>query len=82
IEVSIHPLAVEIVETVYLDRDRTLRPYDPEWGRRFHVALLSADRLLKEFRGAFIGKASPVHFFWGGFDLAVSRYSGRRAPPH
>src|SRR5262249_33106136 len=52
----------------------------PEYAHRFWRALVSADAILKEFRTGFIGKASPVHFFWGGFDLAVTRFSGRRAP--
>jgi hypothetical protein len=82
IDVAIHPLAVEISDTIYLDRDRVQRPYDPEWARRFFTALVQADRLLKGFRSEFMGKASPVHFFWGSFDLAVTRFSGRRAPLH
>jgi hypothetical protein len=82
IDVTINPLAVEISDTIFLDRDRVQRPYDPEWTRRFFTALVQADRLLKAFRGEFLGKASPVHFFWGSFDLAVTRFSGRRAPMH
>jgi len=81
IEVAIQPLATEIADTLYLDRDATRRPFDPEWARRFHAALIRVDRVMKEFRGAFTGKASPVHFFWGGFDLSVPRFSGRPAPP-
>jgi hypothetical protein len=80
ITVLIQPLAVEIPETILLDRDDEPRRYDPEIATRFFHALLQADRLLKEFRGHFTGKASPVHFFWGSFDLAVSRFSGRRGP--
>jgi hypothetical protein len=82
VEVSIHPVAVEIVETIHLDRDETFRPYDPDWAARFFGALVQADRLLKAFRSDFVGKASPVHFFWGSFDLAVTRFSGRTAPTH
>ncbi len=82
VEVTIHPLAVEIPETIYLDRDREPRRYDPDWGTRFFAALRRADHLLREFRSSFLGKASPVHFFWGGFDLAVTRFSGRTAPRH
>ena len=63
-------------------RRRGSAGYDPDWANRFFRVLLQADRLLKEFRGRFIGKASPVHFFWGGFDLAVTRFSGRPATPH
>lgn len=82
IDVSIWPIAVEVVEHVRLDRDEVHRPYAPEASSRFFRALIQADQVLKEFRGAFIGKASPVHFFWGSFDLAVTRFSGRRAPLH
>jgi hypothetical protein len=82
IDVKIYPLAVEIQETIRLDQDRTPRPYDRDWARRFFVALSNADRVLKQFRGRFLGKSSPVHFFWGASDLAVTRFSGRSAPPH
>jgi hypothetical protein len=82
VEVAIHPIAVEIPEEIHLDRDDTFRPYDPDWAHRFFGALVQADRLLKVFRGDFVGKASPVHFFWGSFDLAVTRFSGRSAPTH
>jgi hypothetical protein len=81
-DVSISPLAVEIPQAVHLDRDDRVRPYDPDWAHRFHRAMTRADAVLKRFRSDFIGKASPVHFFWGSFDLAVTRFSGRRAPPH
>jgi len=73
---------VENPEAIPFDEDWQERPYDPEWAQAFFGALLDADRLLKIFRGAFIGKASPVHFFWGGMDLATTRFSGRRAPPY
>jgi hypothetical protein len=56
--------------------------YDPTWASRFFRVLVQADRLLKQFRASFTGKASPVHFFWGAFDLATTRFSGRTAPPH
>jgi hypothetical protein len=82
VTVSIRPFAVEIPERVRLDEDRRLCHYDPDWVNRFFRVLVKADLLLKVFRGRFIGKASPVHFFWGGFDLAVTRFSGRTAPPH
>src|SRR6185312_1572042 len=62
--------------------DRAPRAYDPDSARRLHGALVSADRVFRLFRSGFLGKASPVHFFWGSFDLAVTRFSGRRAPPH
>jgi hypothetical protein len=56
--------------------------YDPVYARRFHRVLVSADHAFKEFRTSFLGKTSPVHFFWSSFDLAVTRFSGRPAPPH
>jgi hypothetical protein len=82
VDVRIRPFAVEIVESVHFDRDAVACRYDPEWATRFFRALLQAHRLLEEFRGEFIGKTSPVHFFWGAFDLAVTRFSGRPAPVH
>ncbi len=63
------------------DQDRTHAQYDPEYVARFHQALIQSARVMNEFRARFIGKASPVHFFWGSFDLAVTRFSGRTAPP-
>lgn len=72
----------EMLEAIPFDADLTHRSYDAEAVGRFFAALLQADRLLKEFRARFNGKSSPVHFFWGGFDLAVTRFSGRRAPEH
>jgi hypothetical protein len=65
---------------IRFEEDRRHASYDASYAHRFWRILLKADTLLKEFRGGFIGKASPVHFFWGGFDLAVTRFSGRRAP--
>jgi hypothetical protein len=82
VKVQIRPFAVEMPERVRLDRDVRMCRYDPDWANRFFRALIQADRVLKQFRGGFLGKASPVHFFWGGFDLAVTRFSGRAAPPH
>jgi hypothetical protein len=82
VQVHLHPMAVEIDEAISLDSDRAVRRYDPDWGARFFMVLLQVDRLLKEFRAPFLGKASPVHFFWGGCDMAVTRFSGRRAPRH
>ena len=63
------------------DQDRTHAQYDPVYVQRFWQALLQANRVMTDFRARFIGKASPVHFFWGSFDLAVTRFSGRTAPP-
>lgn len=80
--VDIHGAPNELPEAVPFREDRAPRAYDPEQARRFFRALLQADRVMKIFRTGFLGKASPVHFFWGSFDLAVTRFSGRRAPPH
>jgi hypothetical protein len=80
IEVKIWPVPVEIANPIPFPDDREHASYDPEYVSRFHRILLQADTILKEFRGRFIGKASPVHFFWGSFDLAATRFSGRRAP--
>ena len=82
VSLAVNPAAVEIAERVLLDRDPRLCVYDPDWANRFFRALIQADRLFKEFRGGFLGKASPVHLFWGAFDLAATRFSGRAAPPH
>src|SRR5690606_11941024 len=62
--------------------DHRDRPYDRDAVRRFHQALVSTDRVFNRFRTSFLGKSSPVHLFWGAFDLAVTRFSGRRAPLH
>jgi hypothetical protein len=82
IDVSIVRMPNEIPDPVPFDVDYDLRPYDAEAARRFLRVLHSVDRQLKWFRTGFLGKSSPVHFFWGSFDLAVTRFSGRRAPPH
>jgi hypothetical protein len=74
-------MPVEIPNPIAFHKDETHASYEPEHANRFWRALVSADAVLKEFRGRFIGKCSPVHFFWGSFDLAVTRFSGRRAPP-
>jgi Family of unknown function (DUF5996) len=80
IDVKIWPVPVEIPNPIRFDQDHTHASYDPEYAHRFWRALVTVDAVLKEFRSGFIGKCSPVHFFWGSFDLAVSRFSGRRAP--
>ena len=72
----------EIADPIPFDRDQQHRAYDPEFANRFWRVLVQADRVFKEFRARFCGKCSPVHFFWGSFDLAVTRFSGRSAPPH
>jgi len=81
IQVKIWPMPVEIPNPIRFDQDRVHAAYDPEQAHRFWRTLVTVDTIFKEFRACFIGKASPVHFFWGSFDLAVSRFSGRRAPP-
>jgi hypothetical protein len=81
IEVKIWPVAVEIPELIRLDRDETRASYDPESAHRLWRILVSTDIVLKQSRAKFSGKASPVHFFWGSFDLCVTRFSGRPAPP-
>jgi hypothetical protein len=80
IDVKIWPMPVEIANPIRFDQDRIHLSYDREYVSRFWRVLLSADEVLTEFRAEFIGKSSPVHFFWGSFDLAVTRFSGRRAP--
>ncbi len=82
IEVQIGMRPNEMVEAIPFDRDEKHAAYDPEYANRFWRVLLQADRVFKEFRSHFCGKCSPVHFFWGSFDLAVTRFSGRPAPPH
>jgi hypothetical protein len=81
IEVRIWPKPVEVTEPIPFEEDRIHASYDADYARRFWRALVTAETLLKEFRSSFLGKCSPVHFFWGGMDLAVTRFSGRRAPP-
>ena len=80
--VKINVMPNEIENPIPFDRDEQHRSYDPEYANRFWRVLAQADRVFKEFRSRFCGKCSPVHFFWGSFDLAVTRFSGRPAPPH
>jgi hypothetical protein len=80
--VEIIPLSNEIAPAVDLRQDATPRVYDRDSAARLLQALLTADRVFRLFRSSFLGKASPVHFFWGSFDLAVTRFSGRSAPKH
>src|SRR6266446_7468565 len=80
IQVKIWRMPVEIPNPIPFDEDRVHASYDPDAARRFWQILVSVDRVFNEFRSRFIGKSSPVHFFWGSFDLAVTRFSGRRAP--
>jgi hypothetical protein len=82
VRVAIYPRPSEVVEAIPFDEDGMHRFYDADAARRFWLALVEAHRVMLEFRSGFIGKASPVHFFWGGADLATTRFSGRRAPKH
>src|SRR5919109_2803317 len=80
--VKINLLPNEIENPIPFDQDKEHRSYDREHANRFWRVLVQSDRVFKEFRSRFCGKCSPVHFFWGSFDLAVTRFSGRPAPPH
>lgn len=80
VDVTIYPVPVEIPDPIPFDQDTTHASYDADYANRFWRTLLFIDRVLKEFRGRFIGKHSPVHFFWGGFDIASTRFCGRPAP--
>lgn len=82
IDVSIHEMPNEVADPVPFPRDNGHGSYDAAAAHAFWRALIQADRILKQFRTGFLGKASPVHFFWGSFDLAVTRFSGRGAPLH
>ena len=80
--IQIHTTPNEVVNAIPFEQDYGHAAYEPDHANRFWRALVQADRVLKQFRARFIGKCSPVHFFWGSFDLAVTRFSGRRAPEH
>jgi hypothetical protein len=80
IEVKIWPMPVEVPNPIRFDQDTQHASYDPEYANRLWRILVAAEKIFLEFRSRFIGKCSPVHFFWGSFDLAVTRFSGRRAP--
>ena len=77
---KIWPMPVEVPNPIRFDQDATHASYDPAYANAFWRILVTADCVFKEFRSRFIGKVSPVHFFWGSFDLAVTRFSGRLAP--
>jgi Family of unknown function (DUF5996) len=81
IEVHIWKMPVEVADPIPFDQDHIHAAYDAGQARRFWRILLSLDAVFKVFRARFVGKSSPVHFFWGSFDLAITRFSGRRAPP-
>jgi hypothetical protein len=80
LSVTITDYPCEIADALAFSADRVHAAYDAVYAQRFWRVLLQVDRIMKRFRTGFIGKASPVHFFWGSFDLAVTRFSGRRAP--
>jgi hypothetical protein len=80
IDVKIWPMPVEIPNPIRFDQDQTHKSYDADYVNRWWRALVSVDEVFKEFRTRFIGKVSPVHFWWGSFDHAVTRFSGRLAP--
>jgi hypothetical protein len=82
IRVRIHGSPNEVADPIPFGEDRVHAAYDPDYAERFWRVLLQADRVFKQFRARFLGKVSPVHFFWGSFDLAVTRFSGRPAPKH
>ena len=82
VPVRIHTTPNEIPDAIPFEQDRVHAAYDPAAAARFWQALVQVARVFGVFRARFIGKCSPVHFFWGSFDLAVTRFSGRAAPPH
>jgi hypothetical protein len=80
LEVKINPMPQEVADPIRCDQDNEHASYDEAYIERFRRILVQTDHIFKVFRGRFIGKCSPVHFWWGAFDLAVTRFSGRRAP--
>ena len=82
IDARIRSRPAEIADAIPFDEDRTHASYDGDAAQRCWRALVQADRVLRAFRGRFLGKCSPVHFWWGAFDLSCTRFSGRPAPPH
>jgi hypothetical protein len=82
LDITINPMPCEIADCVPFDQDTAHKSYDAQAVHRFFLALTCANHVLWRFRSGFLGKVSPVHFFWGSFDLAVTRFSGRRAPKH
>ncbi len=81
VSVHIYPTPVEVKSPIPFAEDREHGSYEPEYAHRFWRALVHIDQIFQQFSSRFIGKVSPVHFFWGSFDLAVTRFSGRPAPP-
>ena len=81
VDLTIHPVPVELAHPIPFSEDVVHASYDPQAAHRFWRILMHADRVFQRFSSRFVGKVSPVHFFWGSFDLAVTRFSGRPAPP-
>jgi hypothetical protein len=81
VEVTINPMPVELAEPIRFDLDTTHASYDPEYAHRFWLILTRTEKVFRRFGVDFLGKVSPIHFFWGSFDFAVTRFSGRPAPP-
>ena len=81
VSVEIHPVPVELQHPIPFAEDFEHASYDPQAAHRFWRVLMHADKIFQQFSSHFVGKVSPVHFFWGSFDLAVTRFSGRPAPP-
>jgi hypothetical protein len=81
VSVEIWPMPVEVANPIRFDLDTEHKSYDPEYAHRFWQALVQAENVFRAWGTGFLGKVSPVHFFWGSFDLAVTRFSGRPAPP-
>ena len=82
VAVAIHPMPCEIPDAVAFNDDHARRAYDADTARAYWRAMLQVQRVFLLFRSCFVGKCSPIHLFWGSFDLAVTRFSGRDAPPH
>ncbi len=82
IRIAISTMPCEIADAIPFDQDQAHAAYDRDYANRFWRILLSTHDVFSRFRTGFLGKVSPVHFFWGSFDLAVTRFSGRPAPPH
>ena len=82
ISIDINTLAIEFADPIAFEKDETHAAYDADYAHRFWRILLQSERVFSDFRSHFCGKVSPVHFFWGSFDLAVTRFSGRTAPEH
>ena len=82
VDIALNDQPCELPDAIPFSSDHVHSAYDPQAAHNFWRILIRADRVLKLFRSGYVGKASPVHFFWGSFDLAVTRFSGRRAPLH